>query len=250
LAKKSTAKNQPPLLMILLTFGMAAAVFFLVLLVVLQGARAPQVQKVDTQGLQTSQLPAGQPVLGAPTAKVILGEFSNFSCPSCLAYEPKMKEIIDQYVKTGQARLAFMPMTFSINDAAEPSFLAAQAAMCAVKQNKFWEIHTVLFNIQREHGGKGFSLETITNGISGLGIETPTLVNCINSGEMQPMIRQTVLDALQTFGVEGTPTVLYSLDEGQTFQFFKDATGNPVPRPDAQQLGELLAALPSATVVP
>src|SRR6185436_14542849 len=84
------------------------------------------------------------PLKGAKGAKVTIVEWSDFQCPFCSRVEPT----IDQVVKTWPAdvRVAFkqLPLPFHNN-----AHLAAEAALAAKEQGKFWEMHGILFKNQQ-----------------------------------------------------------------------------------------------------
>ena len=58
-----------------------------------------------------------------------------------LTVEP---QVIEKYVKTGKAKLVFR----DVLNHGERSVRMSEAAACAGKQNKFWEMHGILFERQ------------------------------------------------------------------------------------------------------
>ncbi len=84
------------------------------------------------------------PVLGSKTAQVTIVEFSDFQCPYCGRVEPALKQIRDEY--KGKVKIAWknQPLTFHPN-----AMPAAEAAMAANEQGKFWEMHDKLFENQQ-----------------------------------------------------------------------------------------------------
>ena len=60
-----------------------------------------------------------------------------------LGTEPQIREA---YVAKGLVKLVFYPMV----DFGDPSLQAHQAAECAGEQGKFWALHDLLFERQRE----------------------------------------------------------------------------------------------------
>lgn len=86
-------------------------------------------------------------ILGDSTASVWLVEASDFQCPFCKAWhDASFASIVRDYVKTGKVRVAFLNMPLSIHPFAKP---AAEAAMCASVQDRFWPMHDSLFATQR-----------------------------------------------------------------------------------------------------
>lgn len=82
--------------------------------------------------------------LGDPAAPVEITEYGDTSCPICKdASETSIPDVIDQFVKTGQAKLTFRPVAF-ISPSSERGALGAEAA---AKQDAMWTyIGTVYAN--------------------------------------------------------------------------------------------------------
>lgn len=172
---------------------------------------------------------AGFPVLGNPDAQIILVEFSNFSCPFCAEYYPTHRQIIEKYVQTGTARLLFVPMIFGVGE--DPSFVAAQAALCAGKQNRFWEMHDALFELHRSQGAQIFTPQVVKDAAANLGLDAEAVATCVASNEMQPAIFSGINYAQQV-GVQATPTLMYSINDGRSLEWFIGANAeqlNVVP---------------------
>jgi protein-disulfide isomerase len=85
------------------------------------------------------------PVKGPAGAPVLLVEFADFECPACGAARPVLDELYKRY--EGQMRFAFKNFPLAIHQYAEK---AARAGFAAHKQNKFWEMHAVLFDNQQQ----------------------------------------------------------------------------------------------------
>jgi len=85
------------------------------------------------------------PSRGAPMAKVTIVEFSDFQCPHCSAAHPELLRVLREF--EGQVRLVYKYFPLSGHSRAAP---AARAAEAARAQGKFWEMHDLLFERQRE----------------------------------------------------------------------------------------------------
>src|SRR5207302_9395356 len=84
------------------------------------------------------------PVKGPSSAPVTLVAFSDFQCPFCSRAVPTLKQLEDDY--KGKLRIAFkqLPLPFHNN-----AHLAAEAALAANEQGKFWQMHDKLFANQQ-----------------------------------------------------------------------------------------------------
>ena len=87
-------------------------------------------------------------ILGDTAAQVWLVMVSDFQCPFCKQWhDAQFANIVQKYVKSGRVRVAYlnMPLT-NLHPFAVP---AAEAAMCAAVQDKFWPMHDSLFATQK-----------------------------------------------------------------------------------------------------
>ncbi len=83
------------------------------------------------------------PVKGAKVAKVTIVEFSDFQCPFCGRVEPTVDKVMEAYKDTVRVAFKQLPLPFHNN-----AHLAAEAALAAKAQGKFWEMHKKLFTNQ------------------------------------------------------------------------------------------------------
>jgi hypothetical protein len=85
----------------------------------------------------------GAPVRGALMAPITVVEFSDFECPFCGSAAPLVERALASF--EGRVRLVFKQYPLDQHPRAMP---AALAAVAAGKQNKFWEMHDLLFSHQ------------------------------------------------------------------------------------------------------
>ena len=90
---------------------------------------------------------AGAAIEGDPAAAVVVIEYSDFQCPFCERWYTDTLPVLRQRVG-GDVALAFFhfPLVQIHPNAAGAHF----AAECAGRQGKFWEMHDLLFDRQRE----------------------------------------------------------------------------------------------------
>jgi protein-disulfide isomerase len=89
-------------------------------------------------------VPVGlSPALGPSDALVTIVEFSDFQCPFCARSLPLQKRVLAEY--PGKVRWVFKHMPLRFHSNARP---AAEAAMAAHAQGRFWEYHDRLFQNQ------------------------------------------------------------------------------------------------------
>ena len=83
---------------------------------------------------------------GDSTAPIWLVVASDFECPYCRMWHEQTEPRIDSaYVRTGRVRVAFVNFPLPNHRHAMP---AAEAAMCASVQGRFWQVHDAIFATQ------------------------------------------------------------------------------------------------------
>lgn len=87
---------------------------------------------------------ADDPVLGSAEAQVTVVEFGDFQCPACGALHPVLKQIKETNKEAG-VRFIYRHFPLEQHEFAQK---AAEAAVEAQEQGKFWEYHDVLFENQ------------------------------------------------------------------------------------------------------
>ncbi len=82
---------------------------------------------------------------------ITIVEFSEFQCPFCARVLPATREVMTRY--KGKVRWVVRDFPLSFHGRAKP---AAIAARCALKQGKYWEMYTTLFENQKALSDKDF----------------------------------------------------------------------------------------------
>jgi protein-disulfide isomerase len=80
-------------------------------------------------------------VIGEGKKSVTLTEYGDFQCPVCFAYEPALKQARDKYFQDIKFQFRNLPLIQIHTNA----FAAARAAEAAGAQNKYWEMHDMLY---------------------------------------------------------------------------------------------------------
>lgn len=105
---------------------------------------APKPRQPDPKAVYKVEVAPGNPVKGPNDALVTIVQFSDFQCPFCKRVEPTVDQIMQTYGKDVRVVWKNNPLPFHNN--AGP---AANAAMAAAEQGKFWEYHNKLFENQQ-----------------------------------------------------------------------------------------------------
>jgi protein-disulfide isomerase len=177
---------------------------FLVLAFVL-----PQLQRVTDIPTPDASLVDGLS-LGRSDAFVAVDVFEDFQCPACQYFSEQTETLIIQnLVVPGKVKYTFHNYPFLDGDGAGnggESDQAANAAMCANEQGKFWEMHSVLFaNWNGENSGN-FSDDRLKTFAEEAGVDKDLFNDCFDANKYQDAI-QADYDLGVSMGVSGTPTV-------------------------------------------
>jgi protein-disulfide isomerase len=85
------------------------------------------------------------PAKGPANAPVTIVEFSDFQCPYCSRVGPTLQKVLEDYPKDVRVVYKHYPLSFH-----KQALPAAKASAAAGRQGKFWEMHDLLFQNQRE----------------------------------------------------------------------------------------------------
>ena len=144
-------------------------------------------------------------ITGDSTAKVWMIMVSDFQCPYCKQWhDESFAALRHEYVDTGKVRLAYYNFPLTIHPNAVP---AAEAAMCAGAQNKFWPMHDALFASQATWAGLKDPSPVFDSLGTKLGLDARSFNTCRTTHATLPMIRADQ-DRAERAGVQSTPTII------------------------------------------
>jgi protein-disulfide isomerase len=140
---------------------------------------------------------ADAPVKGSRNAKVALVLFSDFECPVCArAAREIMPRLESRYIDTGKVLLVWRHYPLPRHSSARG---AAEAAECAGRQRKFWELHDWAFAHQQL-----LKSDRLRDAAARLALDMPAFDKCVG-GEAAEKINSDIALAEQ-LDVTGTPT--------------------------------------------
>src|SRR5579871_3296877 len=146
-------------------------------------AAAPAQQQGPAPGAEVVKVEAGNgPSKGPANAPVQIVLFSDFQCPFCSRVEPTVAKIMDTY--KGKVRLTWRNYPLPFHQNAMP---AAEAAMAAGEQGKFWEMHDKLFANQHS-----LDRATFEKYAQELGLDLNKFKTALDSGKMKDKIQADV----------------------------------------------------------
>jgi protein-disulfide isomerase len=159
--------------------------------------------------------------MGDPNAPVKIVEFSDFQCPYCEKFHKDTEpSLIDTYIATGKLYFTYRSagnwVSKNIGGGKTESEDAAKAAYCAGDQNKYWEMHEMIFaNVLGEDAGS-FTDSRLSTIAEKTGLDMTQFNDCYKSNKYQAQVNQDGKDAL-TAGVSGTPSfvLIYTNASGE-----------------------------------
>ena len=142
-------------------------------------------------------------IQGNATAAIWMIEISDFQCPFCKTFHDSTYPLIKkEYIDTGKLRLAYLNLPLGMHANAQP---AANAAMCAALQGKFWEAHDRIFDSQDKWKGLADARPFLDSVAVAAGAEVRNLTACTQSKRLAALI-QADMSRSEQAGAESTPT--------------------------------------------
>jgi protein-disulfide isomerase len=141
------------------------------------------------------QVAAVGPSRGAKVPQVTIVEFSDFQCPFCGKFEPELQKLLVAYPAEVKLVYRNLPLP-SVHPEAQK---AAEAAVCADRQGKFWEMHDTLFSEQ-----SSLQVPSLKEKARRLGLDSGQFDDCLDKGAAVASIKTDEIEA-QRLGLDATP---------------------------------------------
>ena len=141
---------------------------------------------------------------GSASAPITVYEMSDFQCPFCKRHADKTFPALEkEYIVTGKVRWIFINLPLTSLHA--NALAAAEFAMCAAKQGKFWPAHDLLYRLQPAWA----PLKDPEAYLLGLGdslrLQKDKLTECLDKNETREEVRGDSEGAVKA-GATSTPT--------------------------------------------
>lgn len=178
---------------------------------------------------------------GSDSAQITIVEVSDFQCPYCREFATSTYRQIDSvYVRTGKARVLYINLPLTAH---RQAFSAAEAAMCAGVQGKFWQMHDRLFATQRDWSGQADAVQRFERLAQELQLNMADWRDCTANDRTAPLIVGDAMQAAEA-RINGTPMFILNSRNGQR------SLSGALPFADfAREIDALLAA-PAAAPAP
>ena len=173
------------------------------------GARAKRPDPRRHYRVKTS----GAPTKGAKKPKITVVEFSDFQCPFCARVMPTLTQIEKEY--GDRVEIVFKHLPLRNHPKAPAAHAAAEAAH---RQGKFWEMHDLIFENQRE-----MAPEKYEEYAAQIGLDVERFKKDAASSDVKKRVDGDAAEAA-ILGITGTPAFLVNgryLSGAQPFEAFQ-----------------------------
>jgi protein-disulfide isomerase len=135
-------------------------------------------------------------VQGPADAPVTLVKYGDYECPHCGRAYPIVKEVQRRLGR----RLRFVFRNFPLSESHPHAAHAAEAAEAAATQERFWEMHDILFEHQRALDDRH-----LVGYAEALGLDANRFEQELGSHAHKARVREDFMSGIRS-GVNGTPT--------------------------------------------
>jgi protein-disulfide isomerase len=147
--------------------------------------------------------------IGNPNAKVKIEVYEDFQCPACKEFTDQVEAQLMQstYISSGQVYYEFMQWPFiDSGSITKESHQAANASMCALEQERFWDYHAILFANQGAENGGSFTDKRLQAFAESLGLDMTAFNKCFRSNKYSADIEADYQSGI-SLGINSTPSV-------------------------------------------
>jgi protein-disulfide isomerase len=145
----------------------------------------------------------GEPAKPSEATVVTLEEFGDYQCPPCGELHPSLKKLKQEF----GPNLNFVFRNLPLPTIHKNALAAAQAAEAARVQNRFWEMHDLLYETQ-DLWKDDINPRTIFIKFAGdLGLDAARFARDMDDKQVKMRI-EADQQAAEELGINGTPTVL------------------------------------------
>ncbi len=149
--------------------------------------------------------PVGETEEADPAANVVvtLEEFADYQSPSCAELHPTLKKLKEEYDANLNVVFRNLPVTTLHKNA----LAAAQAGEAARMQNRFWEMHDLLYEKQNEWKDEEDPRPKFSKFAEDLGLDLVRFKRDLDGEQVQFRI-EADKDAAVALGIQETPAIL------------------------------------------
>jgi predicted DsbA family dithiol-disulfide isomerase len=138
----------------------------------------------------------GTPVRGKADAPVMIVEYADYECAYCQQMQPTIDKIEAEYKNSGKIAFAYKDTPLPMHPHAAK---AAEAALCAGDQGKYWEMHDMMF------ATKQLDVDQLKEDAQKAKLDMSAFNKCLDSGAKTNQVKENLAEG-QNYQLQGTPT--------------------------------------------
>lgn len=159
------------------------------------------INKKDASAPNSEPPTASNHTQGANQSGVVLLEYGDFQCPACGAYYPILQEVKTKYTDQISFQFRHFPIVSS-----HPNAMAAhRAAEAAARQDRFWDMHDMLYETQPSWEGSTNAATIFEGYAQQLGLDVQKYKQDLADSRTKDII-DADMAAGKEAGVAGTPS--------------------------------------------
>lgn len=144
-------------------------------------------------------------VLGSADAPVEVTEYADYQCPACAQFEVvQFPDVRQRLIETGRVRWRYRDFPLQQHQNARS---AAHAAACADEQEKFWDMHRVIYGGQQQWADDRDAGDIFRRYAESLKLDLGKYGSCMESAKYAGRIQASLEEGVKA-GVSSTPTLM------------------------------------------
>ena len=146
-------------------------------------------------------------------------EYSDFQCPACGVYYPIIKALQQEFGES----IVFVYRNFPLRQIHANADLAARSAEAAGKQGKFWEMHDMIFENQKDWASQSNAKKSMIEYAQSLNLDAERFKTDLDSKEVKEKVNNDYLSGIQA-KVNAVPTFFLNgtkLQNPESYEEFK-----------------------------
>jgi len=202
-ARHKAAKMRNRVLSIVAVVAVAAFIVIILIISSLNRSKAGTIVEITPVARKAALTKTS---MGDPNAPVKMDVWEDFQCSGCRSYSQNLEPlVVTKYVETGKVFYTFHFFPF-IDGGQGESHQAADAAMCANAQGRFWDYHDMLFaNWLGENQGSFTDVRLVAIAQM-LNLDKTAFNSCFKANTYANLIEQDYVAGSQ-LGVPPTPGI-------------------------------------------
>lgn len=141
---------------------------------------------------------------GRRDAPVTVYEMADFQCPACRLFALGTLPVVDtDFIQAGKVRWVFV--NFPLTSIHHNALTAAQFAMCAARQGRFWPMHDALYRRQPDWAPLDQPMPVLLAIADSVGLQHDSLLSCVTSRATVAQITEDAQGAVRA-GAHATPS--------------------------------------------